>query len=251
MPRPSSSLPIASPKVGGGLFPRLGEGARHRGCLVEQAAARFALRGETIDGARERLDLARHALARRGDRRRVAAVLAQKFVHEKEAFLDLAQALGVGLDAVGVAAERARHVDQVAARSFRPTPPRGERGIESRDGGELAAQARQLVADGAVFVVEAVGGAARHLPEPFGMAQAAAIGLELGELAWAQPHLVDGRELETRESFALFALLLQLLELGDLARARDELIDEARELVAVPFEAGEGVEVQRGAWPGR
>ena len=174
---------------------------------------------------------------------RGATVLAQQLLQPGEPVFDLCEAFGVGLDDLGVAAERAGHVRELGASVLHRSRERREVGVHGSDALHLGGEAAQLIADGALPFVEPLGRAARDRAKALGVAQPRALLLQLGLLVRVGIELLDFAKLEREEVFSLGASTFLRARVHDLAshrRQRIHLLAEPRALVA---ELAEGIEV--------
>ncbi len=152
---------------------------------VEQGLTIALEVGDEALGAGEGGELAGDALAGGEDVVEGGPVLAEQALEAEEALLHLGQAARVGLGALGVAADVARDVREGAPAAVERLGRALQRGIERGGGAQLRAEARQLVAEGVVALVEAGGDVARHLQQAAGVAQAVALDAELFHLPGA------------------------------------------------------------------
>ena len=243
IPRPASSLPIASASFAAASR-RLRESVRASDDTAARQASRFffELAAELV-GARELGDLALQLVAMRDELRGRRPVLSQQLLEAKPALVDLDEALRIRLDRRRVARERGGGVGELAPRALDGAGERCERRIDRRRRIEVRGDAGELIAHGVVALVETIGGPLRRLRELLGMTKARALVLELGLFADAGIELFDLAELEREEVFTLRAIALGFTHALDLFHDRAERRDLLAERVAHRLETAVRVEV--------
>ena len=123
------------------------------------------------------------------------------FCKREELLLDLGEASGVGLDPLGVrSTERSGRVGQLGARRLEGSRDGRQRRVQLGDGREVAAERAQLIAHGALPLVEPLGCATGDLAQPPRVPQTPPLVLQLGLFAHGRIELLDLAELIRQRS---------------------------------------------------
>ena len=167
------------------------------------------------------LDLLAAALGVGEHRLDAAAVLAQQPVERVEPFLDREQPAGVGLDPLGVVAQPGGDVTQLDRERGEPLGEPVELGVDSGERPASAtppgpARAAAPPPSSSAPATRRVG-AGRRLAQPLGVAQALALGRELGLLGRVGRDLLDLGELVAIEVEVALPRAVALAQLGQLS----------------------------------
>src|SRR6202044_2068669 len=143
---------------------------------------------------------------------------AKELLQAKQAVVHLREALGAALDPLRVAREGTRGLGQLEPRALDGARERGQRGVDLGRALELARDARELVADGPLALVEPLGRTAGRPREALRMTEACPLVLEILLLPGLRVELVDLAELEDQKLLALGATALGLADARQLGR---------------------------------